>query len=253
MTDSLQVKHLTEKIELLQLRFDSIANNETLRQLEFRINEKQEVISQINDFYDSAWLKLLFVISLIGVAIPMISQYFQKLNLKELASIIQKQTEDNFSVKLEQLEKSNKTEYDNKLRELEQSNKEDIKKSLDSLNAKIRISHLNAEGSLFAAQAGRCYAGGDFNQACESSMVACEYYLEIGQKERAITNIENVIKSINAFERDENEKPTNKDIREKLHTSINKFISKSKTHKKYHLIKDHVESLEGIMAEHQKE
>jgi len=253
MIDTLHIKHITEKLELLQFKIDSVSKNETLRQLEFRLNEKQEIVSQINDFYDSAWLKLILAISVVGIIIPILAQYFQRQNLKELTSFIQKQMVDNFTTKLEQLEKSNKTEFDKKLKQLEQSNKADIKKSLDSLETKIKILHYNTEASLYVAQAGRCYEGNNFNEACESSMIACEFYLEIGTKDRVITSIENVIKSINMFEKEEKTTPTNNDIKKTLYISINTFILNCKSHKNHDLIKYHLESLEGIIEEHQRE
>ena len=58
MKDTIQNVLLNERLNNLQVSIDSINKLSTIRQLKYEIVQKQDIISQINEFYDSAWLKL---------------------------------------------------------------------------------------------------------------------------------------------------------------------------------------------------
>ncbi|MDO6745584.1 hypothetical protein Q4553_13525 [Tenacibaculum soleae] len=110
MNDSIQINILKQKINLLEIKIDSITQNSTLKQIQFELNEKQDIISQVNDFYDSAWLKLIIVISVLGIIVPIIVQFLQRKNLNDLTESIRKQMNDSFESKLKELKEFNERE-----------------------------------------------------------------------------------------------------------------------------------------------
>jgi hypothetical protein len=110
MNDSIQINMLKQKINLLEIKVDSLNQNSTLKQIQFELNEKQDIISQVNDFYDSAWLKLIIVISVLGIIVPIIVQYLQRKNLKDLTESIRKQMNDTFESKITELKNFNERE-----------------------------------------------------------------------------------------------------------------------------------------------
>ena len=103
MKDTIQTKLLNERIIVLQNKVDSLISSDKLHKLQFDVNQKQDLISQVNSFYDSAWLKLLFVITILGVLVPLIAQYFQRKSLKDLTTFIQNQLKESFDAKIDQL------------------------------------------------------------------------------------------------------------------------------------------------------
>ena len=121
MKDTLQIKNLNEKIIILQTKIDSLVNSDKIHKLQFDINQKQNIISQVNDFYDSAWLKLLFGITILGILVPYIAQYFQNKNLKDLTNFIQKQLKESFDSKLDELKEFNKQEMNDQMKILNEN------------------------------------------------------------------------------------------------------------------------------------
>lgn len=112
MKDTIQFKLLNEKIIVLQTKVDSLINSDKLHKLQFDINQKQDLISQVNSFYDSAWIKLLFVITVLGILVPLIAQYFQRKSLKDLTTFIQNQLRESFDAKIDQLKAFNTSEME---------------------------------------------------------------------------------------------------------------------------------------------
>lgn len=110
MNDSIQISILKQKINLLETKVDSLNQNSTLKQIQYELNEKQDIISQVNDFYDSAWLKLIIVISVLGIIVPIIVQHLQRKNLNDLTESIRKQMKDTFESKISELKNFNERE-----------------------------------------------------------------------------------------------------------------------------------------------
>lgn len=130
MNDSIQIKVLNEKIQILQLKVDSLNNNAVLNKIQYELNDRQDIITQVNDFYDSAWLKLIIVISVLGILVPIIAQYFQRKNLKDLTEFIRKQMNDSFDSKIDELKNFNEremtliaSEFKDKISSVENQNK----------------------------------------------------------------------------------------------------------------------------------
>ena len=89
MTDSTRIYELEERIFHLNYKVDSISNFADLKVIEYKISEHQNVLSEVNQFYDSAWLKLIVVISVLGIVLPILVQILQGRNLKNLTKLIQ--------------------------------------------------------------------------------------------------------------------------------------------------------------------
>jgi hypothetical protein len=121
MNDSLLIEQLTHKVNKLQISFDSLVQSSSLGQLSYELHQKQDIISKVNEFYDSAWLKLIIVISILGVLVPIVAQYFQRKNLKDLAEFIRNQMNDNFNLQIGELKNYNKANIDESLSKLNQN------------------------------------------------------------------------------------------------------------------------------------
>ncbi len=127
-----------DKIEFLQLKLDSLTQSQNFFRLQYELNQKQDLISQVNDFYDSAWLKLILVISVLGILVPIMAQYFQRKNLKDLSEFIRQQMNDSFDRRIEELERFNQnrieqelTEFKDRINEIETKN-ENLLTELDA-------------------------------------------------------------------------------------------------------------------------
>ena len=145
MKDTLHTENLKNTVTLLQKSIDSLKQSNSLSQINYELHQKQDLINQINDFYDSAWLKLIIVISILGVVIPIIAQYFQRQNLKDLTEFIRKQMNDSFDLKISELEKFNKFEIDKTLVEFKEKF-ELIEKKNKALTAQIDYSLFFLQG-----------------------------------------------------------------------------------------------------------
>ncbi|PHS66806.1 MAG: hypothetical protein COB00_10195, partial [Alcanivorax sp.] len=115
MKDTLQ--HLNSRIGQLELKIDSLTSNAELQRLSYEVNAKQDIITQVNDFYDSAWLKLIIVISILGILVPIVAQYFQRKNLNDLTEFIRNQMNDSFDRRIEELEEFNRNKIEGELLE----------------------------------------------------------------------------------------------------------------------------------------
>lgn len=131
MKDTLQI--LTSRINQLELKLDSLNQNAEMQRLSYELNSKQDIISQVNEFYDSAWLKLIIVISILGVLVPIVAQYFQRKNLNDLTEFIRNQMNDSFDRRIEELEEYNKSkiesellEFKDKISDIEKQNKKTL-------------------------------------------------------------------------------------------------------------------------------
>lgn len=130
MNDSIPIKQIQNKLEHLQLKIDSLDNSTSLNQIRYELNDRLDIISQVNEFYDSAWLKLIIIISILGILVPIVAQYFQRKNLKDLSEFIRNQMNDSFDLKIDELKSFNElemtritSEFTNNISKLEEKNK----------------------------------------------------------------------------------------------------------------------------------
>ncbi len=229
MNDSIQIEILKNKIILLQSQFDSIAQSSSIRQIEYQLHEKQNVLSQVNDFYDSAWLKLIIVISVLGIIIPIIAQYFQSKNLKDLTDFIQKQLNDGFNLRLTELKEFNSKEIANSV--------SNLNTELAKMNERNNILLKELDTSTYFLQGRSFMAEDNYSQAIPSLFMAAYNALESERVERVTAPIVNAkvcfekindIKTLGKIDKSLNNSSWNKslsDIMEffKSHSEIKRY------------------------------
>ncbi|MCG8806449.1 hypothetical protein G1K75_12385 [Tenacibaculum finnmarkense] len=117
-------KNIELKMKFLK-QIDSLKIQNQLDKLKYQIDTQNSIATEVNNFYDSAWLKLIIVITILGIALPIIIQYFQRKNYKELAENLR----NSFDDKLDILKENNElridkivNEYKTNLKELETKN-----------------------------------------------------------------------------------------------------------------------------------
>ena len=117
-------KNIELKMKFLK-QIDSLKIQNQLDKLKYQIDTQNSIATEVNNFYDSAWLKLIIVITILGIALPIIIQYFQRKNYKELAENLR----NSFDDKLDILKENNElridkivNEYNTNLKELETKN-----------------------------------------------------------------------------------------------------------------------------------
>jgi hypothetical protein len=192
MNDSILITQLMQKYDRLQQSFDSLEQSAYLKQLIYEVKSKQDIISQVNDFYDSAWIKLIIVISILGVLVPFIAQYFQRQNLKDLTEFIRKQMNDNFNSKLEELKIYNKGEIEKSLT--------DFKLNLLEVERKNQIILNELDASTYYLQGRASVLDKAFQLAIPSFIKSAYLYLETERPERAkvqFVNLKLCLKNIN--------------------------------------------------------
>lgn len=192
MEDTILIRTLNSKINRLQIAIDSIKQDSFLKQLNFELHEKQDIITQVNDFYDSAWLKLIIVISILGILVPIIAQYFQRRNLKDLAEFIRKQMNDGFELKINELKNFNKTEIEKSL--------ERFKSDIKMVEAKNQTILTELDASTFYLQGRASVLGKEYTLAIPSFLRSAYLYLETDRPERSnvqFVNLKLCLKSIN--------------------------------------------------------
>jgi hypothetical protein len=192
MNDSILIQKMNIKISELHASIDSIKQSSSINQLTYEMHQKQNLISQVNDFYDSAWLKLIIVISVLGILVPIIAQYFQRKNLKDLTEFIRKQMNDSFDLKIQ---------------ELKIFNSQEIEKVLDKLNSNIKSIEDKNQNFFKELDASTLYLQGrasvldkNYPLAIVSFLKSADFYLQTERPERAkvqFANLKLCIKAIN--------------------------------------------------------
>ena len=207
MKDSIQTKLLNEKIFVLQTKIDSLINSDKLHKLQFDINQKQNIISQVNDFYDSAWLKLLFVITILGILVPLIAQYYQRKSLKDLTDFIQKQLKESFDSKLDELKDYNKQEMEDQMKIFNDN--------INLVTTKNENLSTELEGAIYFLQ-GRSYImNKEYPFALRSFLVAAYYWLNTERTEKTLVQFVNIKICLKNIE--------DKNILEKMKIEISKI------------------------------
>ena len=108
--DSIQIQKIVDSIDV-KYKLELINN---------KIDNNLNIINGVNQFYDSAWLKLIIVISILGVILPFVVQYFQNRNLKLLLKDISKK-------------------FENSVKSLQSENQEKFERELDVFDKKFKI------------------------------------------------------------------------------------------------------------------
>ncbi len=124
---------LSSEIEILKTQVDSLKNINNSIELKYDASKHLEVVNQINDFYDSAWLKLVLYLGAISIIVPLIIQWMQQRNFKSSENRIFNELDKRFHDKLLFLQKENKSELDKlealfkeKMNDLSNQNNEEL-------------------------------------------------------------------------------------------------------------------------------
>jgi len=127
-----------------KLIIDTLAEQAVV--VEKPVNNALEVLTQVNEFYNSAWDKLIFIIlgafTILGVFVPFVIQHFQNKSLK--AS--EKELESKLNLKIADLKKALEENLDKKL-------EENIAEYINDFENKIEKIKESASGSAFHTQA----------------------------------------------------------------------------------------------------
>lgn len=93
------------KIDSIQIQkiVDSIGLKYKLEYINHKVDNNLNIVNGVNEFYDSAWLKLIFILTFLGVVMPLVIQYIQKKNFQELI----KSYTDNFAKIVSELKSDN--------------------------------------------------------------------------------------------------------------------------------------------------
>ena len=82
---------------------DSLKLDNQLEKLAYKIDNQNNLINEVNNFYDSAWMKLIVVITILGIIVPVLVQYFQRKNIQELIDGLK----EKFESKLDSIKENN--------------------------------------------------------------------------------------------------------------------------------------------------
>lgn len=188
MKDTLQNSLLLKRINNLEISLDSINKSTTLRELKYQINEKQDIISQLNDFYNSAWLKLVIVITLLGILLPIVVQYFQRKSLKDLTDFISKQMNDSFELKIKELKSFNKIEIEESVKDLK-----DNLKAIEEENKNLLI---ELDATTYYLQGRTSFEQKKYEISIAEFIKSANLWIVSKRPERSIVQFTNVIRAL---------------------------------------------------------
>lgn len=172
--DTLQF--LTERVKLLEFKLDSIQHANNIAELSMKVNEQANIVSNVNSFYESAWLKLIIVISILGIIIPLLIQYFQRNSLKQVIDFLSKEIKEAFEIKIAEIEESN----------LNQINKlsEKVTQGLNNLDINYNYLSNEIEGSLFYFQGKQHMALNKYDLGLKDFIKSTKSWLKSSKPER---------------------------------------------------------------------
>ena len=225
MKDSLQIENLRNKIVILEHNFDSIKRATSLQQIQYELHQKQDVISQINEFYDSAWLKLIIVITILGILIPIIAQYFQQKNLKELTEFIRNQMNDGLELKINELKNYNQTEIDKTTLELNNNFKK--------LELKNQMLASEIDASLFFLQGQNSFGKKDFVGSTKDFLKCTYHWLQTERIDRVEVMIGNILISIKKLKTKTELEEVDSLLTQSVKMSLTEILDYIKNHKYY--------------------
>jgi hypothetical protein len=162
--------YILNRVSLIQAKVDSFSNITSLKELNFKLNEQADIINKVNQYYDSAWTKLIFVLSaalaIIGVVLPLIIQYYQKQRFNRITADLQK--DFNEKIQLVTATYSKTKEELNKL----------LLDHIRSANERESVRDLDSQFTLYHLQAMIAESKGLHAVSCMYELRACRTALE---------------------------------------------------------------------------
>jgi hypothetical protein len=179
---------------------DSLQIQNQIEKLVYKVDTQNSIINEVNAFYDSAWIKLILVITFLGIVVPIIVQYYQRRNFKEL-------TEDL------------KEKFDSKLDNLKENNDERInlllkkhKKKITRIEKKNEKSLFELEGTTFYLQGRTLFIEKNYYMAFGNFLRASLFLKRCGKIDRTSTTLDFALTTLKKLTKEELEKVNNEMI-----------------------------------------
>lgn len=142
------------------------------------LNETLEILTKVNEFYDSAWSKLIFLLAgafaVLGVIMPFVIQYFQNKSIK--AS--EKELESKMNLQLIELKNTLKEDFSKVIDEKILEYKNDFELKIEKINANANGSSFHAQGNVNHDKKNYKEATRDYFYAIDSYII-CEDYINL--------------------------------------------------------------------------
>ncbi|MCX6171958.1 MAG: hypothetical protein NT048_03860 [Flavobacterium sp.] len=225
MKDTLNLENLKHKLTILQSSVDSLKHSNSLKQIEYELHDKQNIISQVNDFYDSAWLKLVIVISILGILIPIIAQYFQRKNLQSLTEFIRNQMNDTIEFKIEELKNYNQLEIEKTII--------DLKENLKVLEQKNNNITSKIEATLFFLQGQSSFKDKKYVDCCRNFIKSTYHWLDTDRLDRFPIMFNNIRVVLKQFKSKKDLETLEEFLNVSLSMSLGQTIEYFKNHNYY--------------------
>lgn len=182
------IQYLSNKVHLLELKIDSLQKAESIKELSLKINEQADIVSNVGGFYENAWIKLIFVITLLAgvfaIVVPILIQHFQKSNLKEVTDFLSKEVKEVFDLKIKNMQELNKTQFDVLSSKIDNELSAYLKK-YNSLSFEI-------EASLYYLQGKQIFATNNYGAALKDFIKSAEYWAKSSRPERGEVLLQNI-------------------------------------------------------------
>lgn len=177
------------KTELIK-QIDSLKIQNQIDKLKFQIDTQNSIVNEVNNFYDSAWLKLLFVITILGIILPIVIQYFQRKNYKELAVNLK----NTFENKLESFRENNELKIDKIVKEYENK--------LKSLESKNDNAMLEIDANTFYLQGRALFIERHFQGSIFSYLKSAIFLKKCGRIDRILPILNNIRRALKVCDKD---------------------------------------------------
>jgi type II secretory pathway pseudopilin PulG len=192
---------LVQRIDLLQKKVDSLTAASLMDQANFKLSQQQVLINQIDLFYNNAWTKLIIVITVLGIAVPILVNLLQRKSLKDLVDLALRQVGENYDSKIKELETRNDEQIgkltDEYKGDLAQLNIELKKHNDEQIAAKTKELDDITQGNLYHLQSliyQDKYPALAFAQALMAAATIMDY--KENRTERAMNNAERFLKKV---------------------------------------------------------
>jgi hypothetical protein len=181
----------TATVSSLIKKIDSLKIQSQIDKLKYEIDTQNSIATEVNNFYDSAWLKLLVVITILGIVLPIIIQYFQRKNYKELAENLKK----TFDQKLETLKENNELKINNVIN--------DYKTKLEELEEKNDKAMFEIDANTYYLQGRALFLERHLNSSIFSYLKAILLLKECNRTDRILPNLNNIRRALNLIQNEQ--------------------------------------------------
>jgi hypothetical protein len=176
---------------------DSLQIQNQIEKLVYKVDTQNSIINEVNSFYDSAWIKLILVITFLGIVVPIIVQYFQRKNFKELTEDLK----EKFDSKLDNLKENNDERIDLLLKK--------HKKKIKQIEKKNKKAIFELEGTTFYLQGRTLFIENNYYMAFGNFLRSSLFLKKCGRIDRISPTLNFAVISLKKLTKDELEKVNN--------------------------------------------